>query len=353
MKRIGASALVIAFVLAAAVCGPGAQAAQTSFKGKRVSTFSSSRVGGGFDIYNRLLARHIGRHIPGKPAVSAGNRLGAGGLVFANWLYNKAPKDGTAMGILPAYILLERLYGNQKAFFDPYRFVWLGNMNQEVDHCSVWHATGVTKPEDFFRREVILGASGASAGSFTVPTIMNAVMGTKFRPILGFRSGAKRVLAMEQGEIHGQCGTYLSSVKASLMQKVRSGQLRIIWQMGFTPHPDFPDVPLAIEYAKNDKAKRVLTMFFATMAIGRSTALPPDVPAGTVAALRAAYDATMRDKAFLAEANKARIEIRSMSADGMKPYLRRLLGHPPEIYAEAAAILKRGRGEAKKQKRKK
>jgi tripartite-type tricarboxylate transporter receptor subunit TctC len=350
MKLIIASAF-LTMVMAVGLA-PNPAASQDSFKGKRITTYASTRVGGGFDIYNRLLSRHIGRHIPGNPSVIAANRQGAGGLVFANWLYNKAPKDGTAMGIVPAYILLERLYGNKKALFDPYRFVWLGNMNQEVDHCSVWHSSGVTKPEDFFKRQVILGASGASAGSFTVPTIMNAVMGTKFRPILGYRSGGKRVLAMEQGEIHGQCGTYLSSVKARLMQKVRSGQLRIIWQMGFTPHPDFPKVPLAINYAKTEKAKRVLTMFFATMAIGRSTALPPGVRGSRVSALRNAYNATMADKTFLAEAKKARIEIRSMSADGMKPYLRRLLGHPPEIYAEAAAILNRGRTKAKKVKRK-
>ncbi|MDH3241559.1 MAG: hypothetical protein OEO83_12935 [Alphaproteobacteria bacterium] len=350
MRFVSASAALAAIAIASGA--PPAAAAMDAFKGKRIMSYSSSRVGGGFDIYNRLLARHIGRHIPETPTIVAGNRLGAGGLVFANWLYNKAPKDGTTMGIVPAYILLERLYGNKKALFNPFRFIWLGNMNQEVDHCSVWHSTGITKPEDFFTREVILGASGASAGSFTVPTIMNAVMGTKFRPILGYRSGGKRVMAMEQGEIQGQCGTYLSSVKAGLIQKVRSGQLKIIWQMGFTPHPDFRDVPLAIDYAKTEKAKRVLTMFFATMAIGRASALPPDVPADRVKMLRAAYDATMRDKLFLAEAKKARIEIRSMSADGMNPYLKRLLGHPREIYAEAATILKRGRSSAKKLKKK-
>lgn len=325
-------------------------AAQENFKGKQITSYASSRVGSGFDVYNRLLSRHLGRHVPGNPSVIASNREGAGGLVFANWLFNKAPRNGTAMGILPAYILLERLYGNSKALFDPYRFSWLGNMNQEVDHCSVWHTSGVKKPQDFFDREVILGASGASAGSFTVPVIMNAVLGTRLRPILGYSSGAKRVLAMEQGEIQGQCGTYLSSVKAELIQKVRSGQLQIIWQMGFTPHPDFADVPLAIKYAKTDKAKRILTMFFATMAIGRATALPPDVPDATLAALRTAYDATLRDKAFLAEATKAHIEVRPMSADGMKPYLRRLLGHPAEIYAETAAILKRGKSQARKKK---
>lgn len=349
--RITTVALNSAVLVGMCITG-GFANANDDFKGKTITTYASSRVGSGFDIYNRLLSRHLGKHVSGAPSVIASNREGAGGLVFANWLYNRAPKDGTAMGIVPAYVLLERLYGNGKALFEPRGFIWVGNMNQEVDHCSVWHTTGISKPEDFFNREVILGASGASAGSFTVPTIMNAVMGTKFRPILGYSSGAKRVMAMEQGEIQGQCGTYLSSVKAELIQKVRAGQLRIVWQMGFTPHPDFPDVPLAINYAKSEKAKRILTMFFATMAIGRATALPPDVPADKVAALRAAYDATMRDTAFLAEAAKARIEVRPMSADGMKPFLDRLLSHPPEIYAETAAILKRGKSQAKKAKKK-
>ena len=325
-----------------------ASAAETSpFAGKRIQTFATSRPGGGFDLYNRLLARHLGRHIPGAPTVVASNMTGAGGLVFANWLYNKAAKDGTQMGILPAYVLLERLYGNKKALFDPYRFTWVGNMNQEVDHCSVWHTTGITKPEDFFTREVVLGASGTSAGSFTLPMIMNAVMGTRFKVILGYSSQSKRALAMEQGEIQGQCGTYLSSIKAANMQQVKSGQLRLIWQMGTMAHPDFPNVPLAINYAKTEKAKRILTMFFATMSIGRATALPPDVPADRVAILRTAYDATMRDKKFLSEAGKLKLEVRAMSADGMKPILRDLLGHPHETYAEVAAILKNAASRAK------
>ncbi len=325
----------------------GGAVAQADFAGKRIMTYSSTNPGGGFDLYNRLLARHIGRHIPGAPSVVASNMTGAGGLVFANWLYNQADKDGTQMGIIPAYVLLERLYGNDKALFDPYRFLWVGNMNQEVDHCSVWHTAGIARPEDFFEREVILGASGAGAGSYTLPMIMNAVMGTRFRPILGFSSQSERGLAMERGEIQGQCGTYLSSIKASNMQQVDSGQLRLIWQMGTTPHPDFPDVPLAIGYAKTEKAKRILTMFFASMTIGRAVALPPDVPADRVAALRLAFEATMRDTALLAEAEKSKLEVRAMSADGMNPALRELLGHPRETYAEAAAILKEAGNRAK------
>ena len=319
------------------------------FGGKRIMMYSTTNPGGGFDLYNRLVARHIGHHIPGAPAVAASNMTGAGGLQFANFLYNQAERDGTQMGLLPAYILLESLYGNDKALFDPRRFIWVGNMNQEVDHCSVWHTSGIAKPEDFFSREVVLGASGAGAGSFTLPMVMNAVMGTKFKVILGFSSQSERGLAMERGEIQGQCGTYLSSIKATNMQQVNSGQLRLIWQMGSALHPDFPNLPAAIDYAKTDRARNILKMFFATMAIGRATALPPEVPADRVAMLRAAYDATMRDAAFLAEAAKQKMEIRPMTAADMVPALQDLLGHPAEIYAEAAAILQNAATRAKEQ----
>ena len=329
---------------------PSAQAADpVLFAGKRIMMYSTTNPGGGVDLYNRLVARQIGQHIPGNPAIAASNMTGAGGLQFANFLANQAERDGTQMGLLPAYILLENLYGNDKALFDARRFIWLGNMNQEVDHCSVWHTAGVTKPEDFFTREVILGASGAGAGSFTLPMVMNAVMGTKFKVILGFSSQSERGLAMERGEIQGQCGTYLSSIKATNMQQVNSGQLRLIWQMGSALHPDFPGLPAAIDYAKTDRARNILKMFFATMAIGRATALPPEVPTERVAILRAAYDATMRDAAFLAEADKQKMEIRPMTAADMASALQDLLGHPAEIYAEAAAILQNAATRAKEQ----
>lgn len=321
------------------------------FAGKRVTMYSTTNPGGGFDLYNRLVARHIAKHIPGNPTIAASNMTGAGGLQFANWLYNQAERDGSQMGLLPAYILLERLYGNDKALFDPRRFIWVGNMNQEVDHCSVWHTTGITKPEEFFARDVILGASGAGAGSFTLPMVMNAVMGTRFKVILGFSSQSERGLAMERGEIQGQCGTYLSSIKASNMNQVQAGHLRLIWQMGTTPHPDFPGLPLALNYAKTDRARNILTMFFATMAIGRATALPPDVPQDRVALLRKAYDATMGDAAFLAEADKQKMEVRAMTASDMTAALRDLLGHPQTVYDDAAAILQQAANRAKDSER--
>lgn len=351
MSSFGAQSIARAFgFLLSALISPSVQAADpVLFAGKRIMMYSTTNPGGGFDLYNRLVARHIGQHIPGNPNIAASNMTGAGGLQFANFLANQAERDGTQMGLLPAYILLESLYGNDKALFDPRRFIWLGNMNQEVDHCSVWHTTGITKPEDFLTREVILGASGAGAGSFTLPMVMNAVMGTKFKVILGFSSQSERGLAMERGEIQGQCGTYLSSIKATNMQQVTSGQLRLIWQMGTAPHPDFPNLPAAIDYAKTDRARAILKMFFATMAIGRATALPPDVAPDRVAVLRAAYDATMADPAFLAEADKQKMEIRPMSAAGMTAALGDLLGHPPEVYAEAAGILNNAANRAKEQ----
>ena len=344
MGRMGQGCAVV--ILAAAIMVSGraamADAAADYYSGKRITAYASTRPGGGFDLYVRLLARHIGRHVPGRPGVVATNMPGAGGLVLANWLYNKAPRDGSAIALIPAYVLLQKLYGNQKALFDPERFIWIGNMNQEVDHCSVWHTTGIKGPEDFFKREVILGASGTGAGSFTVPTIMNEVMGTKFKVILGYSSGKQRSLAMEQGEIDGQCGTYLSSIKANSLQLVNAGKLRLIWQVGHASHPDFTDVPLAIDYARTDKAKRVLTMFFATMAIGRAIAVPPGVPAARVAALRAAFDEAVKDSALLGEAKKANMELRTMNAKQMTPFLANLLREDPALYAETARVLRIG-----------
>jgi tripartite-type tricarboxylate transporter receptor subunit TctC len=338
-----------AAVAALALAVPTASRAAEPFAGRTVYLSSSTDPGGGFDLYVRLLSRHIGRHFAGAPTIVPQNRPGGGGLVLANYLYNAAAKDGTQVGLIPAYVLLEERFGNPQAKFDPAKFVWIGNMNREVDHCSVWHTTGIAKPEDFFDREVILGASGVSGGSYIMPILMNEELGTRFRPLLGFESNAKRGLAMPQGEIMGQCGTYLSSIKAGSMQDVDAGRLRIIWQMGLEKHPDFQNVPLAIDYARTDEARQMLEMFFASATIGRAFAVPPGVADERVKALRAAFDATIADPAFRAEANKAKIEVRAMSAAEMEPALQKLLGAAPAVVDKAAAILKTARNRGRKQ----
>jgi tripartite-type tricarboxylate transporter receptor subunit TctC len=324
------------------------------FAGQTVFLTSSSDAGGGFDLYVRLMARHIRTHIPGNPTVVVQNRPGGGGLVLANYLYNAAPKDGTQVGMIPAYVLLEQRFKNPQAKFDPDQFVWIGNMNREVDHCSVWYTTGITGPEGFFDHEVVLGASGVSGGSYTMPILMNEELGTKFRPILGVESNARRTMSMQQGEIMGQCGTYLSSIKVSSMQEIEAGHLRVIWQMGLAKHPDFPNVPLAIDYAKTAEARQMLEMFFASAEIGRAFALPPGVPAERVQALRDAFDATIVDPEFLAEAAKAKIEVRPATAREMEPALHKLLGAPPPVIDKAASILDiaRNRGETQEKEMK-
>lgn len=348
-RLLAGSAVAAVAILAAAPVH--SQTADAFFRGKTLAMSASSAPSGGFDIYVRLLARNFGQHVAGSPSVVAQNRPGGGGLVLANHLYNSAAKDGTQIALIPAYVLLEALFKNPQAKFDPSKFIWIGNMNQEVDHCSVWHSSGVTRPEDFFAREVILGASGASAGSFTIPMVMNAELGTKFKVILGYSSSAVRNKAMEQGEIHGQCGTYLSSIKATSMPEVEAGRLRIIWQMGLEKHPDFPQVPLAIDYAKTPEARQMMQMFFASMTLGRSFALPPDTPADRVAALRDAFDATVRAAEFRAEADKLKIEIRPMDWRAMQPALEKLLGAPPAVVAKAGVILDTARGHGRQQEK--
>jgi tripartite-type tricarboxylate transporter receptor subunit TctC len=343
--------LRIAAALVAAALATESVAARAAepYAGQTIYFSSSTDPGGGFDVYVRLLTRHIGRHVAGNPTIVAQNRPGGGGLILANHLYNVAARDGTQVGLIPAYVLLEERWKNPQAKFDPARFVWIGNMNREVDHCSVWHTTGIAKPEDFFTREVILGASGVSGGSYIMPILMNEELGTKFRPILGFESNANRTLSMERGEIMGQCGTYLSSIKNSSMREVESGRLRIIWQMGLEKHPDFANVPLAIDYAKTPEARQMLEMFFASATVGRAFAVPPGVPEDRVAALRAAFDATMKDPAFVAESERTKIEVRPASAAEMEPALHKMLDASPEVVGKAAAILEVARNRGKKQ----
>jgi len=347
--RFGMAAVMAALAVGTTAHADRAARAAEPFAGQTVYMSSSTDPGGGFDVYVRLLARHVGRHIAGNPTIVPQNRPGGGGLVLANTLYNTAAKDGTQVGLIPAYVLLEERWKNPQAKFDPTKFVWIGNMNREVDHCSVWHTTGITSPAGFFDREVILGASGVSGGSYIMPILMNEELGTKFRPILGFESNANRTLAMERGEIMGQCGTYLSSIKNSSMHEVESGRLKIIWQMGLEKHPDFANVPLAIDYAKTPEARQMLEMFFASATAGRAFAVPPGVPEERVAALRAGFDATMKDPAFLAEAERTKIEVRPASVAEMEPALHKMLGASPEVIAKASTILENARNRGRKQ----
>jgi tripartite-type tricarboxylate transporter receptor subunit TctC len=226
------------------------------YKGKSVELLIGYSGGGGYDVYARLLARHIGRHIPGNPAIVPRNMPGAGSLVLANWLYNVAPKDGTAFGIIGRGTPFDPLLGIDAAKFDPTRFTWMGSMNNEVSVCVSWHTSGVTSYKELLKRELVVGGTGPSADTDQFPRIANAVLGTKFRIVSGYPGGNDISLAMERGEVQGRCGWSWSSVIATRMNWYKEKKIHVLMQLALEKHEDLPNVPLVVDLADSDEDAR-------------------------------------------------------------------------------------------------
>jgi tripartite-type tricarboxylate transporter receptor subunit TctC len=317
-----------------------AEAAAEFYKGSNLELDISSSVGGGYDAYARMLARHIGRFIPGSPIVVAKNMEGVGGLRLANFLYNAAPRDGTTFATLYRGIVFDPLLGGNGAQFEAIRFTYIGSANDEVSVCVAWHTTGVISFEQVLTKELVVGASGRSADTYQFPKIVNGVLGTKFRIIAGYPGGNDIDLAMDRGEVQGRCGWSWTSLKATRQSWLAEKKINILFQMGLSRHPDLPSVPLVMDLARNDDDKAILKLIFARQVMARPYIAPPDVPNNRAEALRAAFADTMKDGDFLADAEKSLLEIRSVSGEDVEKLVKDVYQTPPAIVRRAADILR-------------
>jgi tripartite-type tricarboxylate transporter receptor subunit TctC len=338
----GACARIAAAVvlLAATVSGAAAQSVADFYKGRSVDLYIGYSVGGAYDLYARYLARHMGKHIPGNPTVVPKNMEGAGSLRLANWLYNIGPKDGTAIGTIGRGTGFDVLLGNMKAQFDATRFNWIGSANNEVSVCVAWHTSGITRFEDMLTRPLIVGGTSSSADTDQFPKITNGVLGTKMKVITGYPGGNEVGLAMERGEVQGRCGWSWSSVKSTHQKWLNEKRFAILVQLALKKHPDLPDVPLIVDLAKTDEQRKILELIFARQVMGRPYVAPPGVPRDRIEALRKAFMDTMNDKEFLADAEKAQLEITPVPGDQLEQLVRDLFATPPEIAKKASAMLR-------------
>jgi tripartite-type tricarboxylate transporter receptor subunit TctC len=296
-------------------------------------------VGGGYDVYARLIARHLGKHIPGNPIVTPKNMEGAGSLRLANWLYNVAPKDGTVFGIIGRGIPFDPLLGGSGQF-DATKFSWIGSANDEVSICAAWHATPVNTFEDLLTRDMIVGGTASGADTDQFPKIVNGVLGAKMRVISGYPGGNEITLAMERGEVQGRCGWSWSSVKATHPTWVQDKKIKILMQLSLAKHPDLPDVPLIMDLAKNDEQRQILKLVFARQVMGRPFLGPPGIPDDRLTALRKAFMDTMKDPEFLAEAEKGKLEITPVSGEDIQKLVTEVYATPKDVAAKAGAMLK-------------
>jgi tripartite-type tricarboxylate transporter receptor subunit TctC len=316
-----------------------AQSPAEFYKGKNVELYIGYSVGGGYDVYARMVARYMGRHIPGNPNVVPKNMEGAGSLRVTNWLYNVAPKDGSVFATIGRGTAFNPLLGLPGSQFEGPKFTWIGSANDEVSICAAWHTTGVTKFEDLQSKEIPVGGTGVSDDTVQFPKVLNAVLGTKMKIVSGYPGGNDAVLAMERGEVHGRCGWSWSSVKATHKSWIDEKKVNVLIQLALEKHPDLPNVPLVTDLAKTDEQRQILKLIFARQVMGRPFLAPPGIPQDRADALRKAFMDTMKDKEFLAEAEKAGLEITPVPGEQIQKLVSEVYKTPPEIAKKAGAII--------------
>src|SRR5712691_528183 len=337
---VGASRSVLCAIAMLWSSGALAQDAAPIFKGRTVDIYTGYTVGGGYDLYTRLVARHIGKHLPGNPTVVPKNMEGAASVRFANWLYNVATRDGTAFGTIGRGTALDPLLGQPGAQFDGTKFNWIGSANDEVSVCVAWHTVGMTTFDDLLRRELLIGGTGPADDTVQFGKVLAGVLGAKLKIIAGYPGGNDAVLAMERGELQGRCGWSYSSVKAAHPDWLARKKIAMLVQFALAKHPELPDVPLVIDLAKTEEQRKLLKFVFARQVMGRPYLAPPGMPPATGAALRRAFMATMADPEFLADAERSKLEITPVSGERIQELVAELYRTPPELTKRLADMLK-------------
>src|SRR5712692_9732207 len=303
-------------LLFAAAAWPASTLAQTVeefYRGKSITMLVGGGAGGGYDTYARVFARHMSRHIPGNPNIIAKNMPAAAGLAAASALYHTADKDGSTIAAFTNGAAMDPLFGNPGARYDAQKFKWLGSIGKLQNVCATWHQSAVKTIAAARTHEVIVAAAGATSNTAIVPSALNALLGTRFKVIAGYDPGAGLTLALERGEAEGICGLSWSTMKASRPRWIQDKLLNVIVQMGLQKLSELPDVPSALELVTDPESRQVLELILIRQEAGRPFAAPPGVPADRLAALRRAFDATLKDAEFRLEAEKIQLEIEPLT----------------------------------------
>jgi tripartite-type tricarboxylate transporter receptor subunit TctC len=336
MKR---ALLALAVILATCGAGSAQQDVADFYRGKTVRLVVGVAVGSGYDITARALQRHLGKHIPGNPTVIVQNQPGAGSLTMTNQLYANGPFDGTVIGApfngLPTAPLLQPA----GVRFDPVKLIWIGSTNRETQVTYLWHTAPVQKFTDIANTEVIVGAQAPGSTQYDYPMIANAVFGYKFKVITGYESTAKIHLAMERGEIHGNGATNWTTLKSLNSNWLEEKKVKVLAQWTLRKHPELSDVPVVLDLAKSEADRQALLLMIARLEYGRPYFVPPGVPPARVEALRRAFDATMKDEDFLADAEKMKLEIDPLTGEQVATIIAQVSRTSPETAARVRAAM--------------
>ena len=338
--RARGTVVLAAVTLIAAAQPAAADPVADFYKGKTMSIVVGHQVGTGFDTYARVLARHLPRHIPGHPTMIVQGMLGASGITAANWLYNIAPKDGTALGAWVQTVPLDPLMGGTASKFDAVRFNWIGNLESSVATCVVTRASGITAFKDLLARETLFGTTGGGGALTQFTLAARNLLGVKARLVSGYQGAASIGVAMQSGELEGMCGANTSFVSSFWASEVESGRFKVVLQLNGPKRPDLAGVAHASDLARSDEDRDVLDLVYGPLILGRIYAAPPDIPADRAAALRAAFTATAKDPQFLADADKTRLEISPMTGEEVAAQFKRYYSAPKPLVERAIKAIR-------------
>ena len=333
MRKAALLGFCMIAILAGATLSAFAQAPDMFYKSRQVRLIIGANSGSSFDSYGRLLAAHLGRHIPGNPTIVSSNMPGASGITSAAFLYQVAPKDGSVIGTFNDNMPLRQVLEPETVRFDLKGFNWLGAMGNSVAALITWHASGVKTLDDAKNKTVVLGALGNDGGNAVYPQLLNKYLGTRFKLVLGYPGGNTLQLAMERGEIDGRGAVVWSGFKAGWPHWISEKKVNVLVQVGLAKDKDLPDVPLLIDLAKTPQERAVFQFLSSNTAVGFPVVAPPGVPPARIAILRKALAETMNDPAFLRDAERQRLPVQFTAGDEVQRIVQALVSTPPDVIA--------------------
>lgn len=342
MSHLRRTASAIACLFLASLPASGQKSVTEFYKGKTLSLLIGSSAGGGYDTYGRLVARYLGKYIPGQPQVVASNMPGAGGNVLAGYAYNVAPKDGTVLAlVLPGTITEPLFKGRDKVKHDPAKLTYVGSANSEVNMCYLRADTGVASVRDLQSKEVVIGASAEGGSTRDQPVLQRNLLGSRFKIVSGYPGSREIFLAIEKGEVSGICGLGLPAFRQAHADWLDKGFVRIVSQDNAKGDPKITamGVPRTVDLAKSPDDRRIMELVYAQQDFGRPFIMPPGVPSDRVALIRKAFMDALKDKELLAEAEKRKIDIEPVDGADLQELVERIYATPPALIERARQAL--------------
>ena len=318
---------------------PAAAQPAPTLAGKTVTLIIGFGSGSGYDTWGRIVARHIGRHLPGKPQVVPQNLPGAGSFVATNNIYAAAPKDGTVFGAIARDAALGPLSGAPGARFDATRLTWLGTPARETNICLAFHTAKVKRIEDLTTTQLILGDTGPGTGTYSYPKALNGLLGFKFKSITGFHASSDVYLAIDRGEVDGICES-LDSALGKRPDWVKDKKINILFQGGAAPSPELPGVPFILDHARTDEQRLEIRYLYAGQGLGRPFVAPPDMAPERVKMLRDAFDAAMQDPELAADVKKSNLTLDPDTGANLAQLVRQIYATPKAIVEKVGGLIK-------------